>query len=141
MIELLNHVVNQPEVLAEIAPGYERVDLSRFFDHPRNMMCGDERGVLLFAYRGQDVYELHYCFTAQLRGRAALQAVRAALKTVFTRHNAVAICGATPRDNRAARMMNRALGARPIGVSVDIHGRTCINYVLERVRWAKSSAD
>lgn len=141
-IELLNDIANRPEVLDGCAPGYAGLNLAEFFNEPNNIMLGDERGVLLFAYSDRtDSYEMHYLFTHELRGQAALKACRAAIKTVFTRTGAAAIFGATPRENRAARAMNRALGARPIGVSQDSQGRACINYILERATWAISSAD
>lgn len=140
-VELLNWVANRPEVLSELAPAYEHVDLSPFFDNPRNIMCGDERGLVLFAWLRPGVYELHYLFTAALRGQAALRAINTAFKTIFTQTDAIAIVGSTPRENRAARAMNRALKAHPTGVSVDSQGRECINYVLERAKWAISSAE
>lgn len=137
--ELLNWVANRPEVLAGAAPGYEGLDLSAFFDDPRNMMFGDEKGVILFQWCAPGVYEIHYLFTALLRGAAALRVIRAALRVMFTYRDATAIVGATPRENRAARAINRALGARPTGVSVDSQGRDCITYALERSTWAISS--
>ena len=139
--DILNYVVNQPEVLRNVAPGFDSVDISAFLEKPRNVMLGDEHGVLIFGYIGEDVYEMHYLFTSAVRGRDALHFTRAALKYMFTCASAIAIVGQTPRDNRAARVMNRALGARPIGESVDTSGRPCINYMLERKTWAVSSAE
>lgn len=139
-VDTLNHVVNRPEVLAGCAPGYYDVDMTAFFEEPRNVMIGDKRGVVLFAYLGDFTYEMHYLLTDALRGRAAFRLCRKALDTMFTKHHASAICGATPRENRAARAMNRALGAVPVGVSTDSMGRACINYRLERTTWATLSA-
>lgn len=139
-IALLNMVANQPEILPEVAPGYAEVNLAPFFDNPRNIMIGDERGLLLFGHLGNDEYEIHYLLTCHLRGPRALFAIKKALSYMFTYRNASAIRGSTPRENRAARAMNRALGARPIGESTDSAGRACINYLLERATWAISSA-
>lgn len=137
--ELLNWVVNEPTVLAALAPGYSYVDMGSFVDDSRNIMLGNETsGLVLFAFVAPGVYDLHYALT--LRGRDALKAVRMALHDVFTKHHAHVIVGATPRDNRAARAMNRALGARPTGVCTDTLGRACIIYKLERSTWAASSA-
>lgn len=140
-IELLNWVANQPEVLLNMAPGYESVELSKFFRDPKNVMLGDDRGVLLFGHQGSGVYEMHYLFTHALRGRKALLAAKTALKTMFTTYGATKIVGATPRDNQPARVMNRALGGRLTGTSIDGSGRCCLNYELERATWATSSAD
>lgn len=139
--DLLNYVANQPEVISALAPDYLSVDLSPFFRQPRNIMIGTEKGVVLFGWLGDDVYEMHYLLTHELRGCSALLFVKSSLRTMFTSRFASAICGITPRENRAARAMNRALGARPIGVSTDSIGRACINYVLERATWAKLSAE
>lgn len=139
-VELLNFVVNQPEVLQEVAPGYESVDLSQFFTKPENKWFGDDTGVVIFGYRGRDIYEMHYLFSGAAHGQKALRTVQEAFTKMFTEHGAVAIVGATPRDNLPARMMNRALGGRPVGENTDASGRPCIIYKLERKSWATSLA-
>jgi hypothetical protein len=139
-ISLLNFVTNQPEVLPFLAPGHDEVEMSRFFKNPKNVMLGDDRGVVLFGHCGNNIYEMHYLFTHALRGRKALLACRTALKTMFTVYGAEKIVGQTPRDNEAARFMNRALGGVQAGTSVDSQGRACVNYVLERASWATSLA-
>lgn len=138
-IDLLNRIVNQPEVLAAMAPGYLAVNLAGFFDRPGNLMLGDERGVVLFSFLGDGTYKMDYALTSSLRGRNALRAIRTAIAALFTQREAHAITGSTPRENRAARVMNRALGGRPYGVSVDSQGRDCIDYVLERATWVRLS--
>lgn len=136
---LLNRIANAPEVLSHTAPGHLAVDLSSFFNDPRNVMVGDERGVVLFAYQEAGRYEMHYLLTKSLRGKAALHAIKEALRALFTYHHASAITGATPRENLAARAVNRALGGRPYGVCTDSLGRDCICYVLERATWVALS--
>jgi hypothetical protein len=140
-LELLNYLANRPEIIRELAPGYATVDLEGFFDEPRNVMLGDENGVVLFGAVGRGVYQMHYLLTDELRGPAALAFIKSCLREMFTNHGAVAITGQTPRSNRAARAVNRALGGRPIGESTDSHGRPCLNYLLERETWATSLAE
>jgi hypothetical protein len=135
-IALLNLLVNQPEILPYMAPGYLRVDLDNFFDNPGNLVIGDARGVVMFANMGDGNFEVHYMLTSNLRGRERLQRIKEAFTALFTYRDAVAIVGATPRDNHAARMMNRALGGRPIGEKIDSQGRQSIIYILERKTWA-----
>lgn len=137
---LLNAVANDPSVLRHIAPGFHSIDLTPFFADPRNKLFGDSDGLVIFGARGGGEYEMHYLFTRRRRGKAALQQLRYAISMMFTEHSATAICGETPRDNRAARTVNRALGGRPVGVSTDSLGRPSINYRLERASWAASSA-
>lgn len=138
-IALLNLLVNQPEILPYMAPSYWRVDMSGFFDRPGNLIVGDARGVVLFANAGNGLYEVHYMLTSSLRGPAALARIKEAFNALFTYRDATAIVGSTPRENRAARAMNRALGGRPIGESTDTQGRPCTTYILERKTWAASS--
>jgi hypothetical protein len=139
-LKVLNHVANQPEVLRYVAPGCAAIDLTNFFAEPGNVMMGDLDGVLLFGEVMPGVYEMHYLFTEALRGQEALRFVKHCLRIMFTEYGAQCIGGITPRENRAARAMNRALGARPVGEQLDPHGRTCIKYILEREQWAISSA-
>lgn len=139
--ELLNYVANHPDVLRHIAPGYRDVDLSGFFTVAENVMFGDHRGLILFlAHPSDHTYQMHWLLTDAIRGAAALAMAKAAIETMFTQFDACAITGATPRDNLSARRMNRALGGTPVGVSTDSQGRPCIDYRLERKKWATSSA-
>lgn len=134
-LELLNFVANQPEVLPNVAPGVDAVDLSKFFRNPNNRLFGDDRGVVIFGDHGSGIYEMHYLFTDALRGRKALLVSRDAIRIMFTLHGAQAICGAVPRSHMAARVMSRALGFRPVGTATDNSGRACITYLLERASW------
>lgn len=134
-LDLLNYVANRPEVREGIAPGEQILECSAFFSHTRNIMLGDELGVLLFFWQGDDIYEIHYLLTSALRGKAGLEFVKAALRFMFTEWGAVGIYGFTPRENRAARAMNRALGAWPVGEAKDSQGRTFIKYTVERAAY------
>lgn len=136
----INYLANHPHILPEIAPGYAHVDIGHFLSRPGNRAFGNSFGAVLFVSLGGDAYELHYLFTPLLRGREALRIVRAALNYMFTTHGATFICGETPRENRAARAMNRALKARQAGEITDSLDRPCIVYVLERESWAASLA-
>lgn len=122
-----------------MAPGYLRVDMAAFFDKPGNVIFGDERGVVMFSFLGDSTFQMDYALTTSCRGPAALRLIREAMASIFTYHGAHAITGLTPRENRAARAVNRALGGRPYGVSVDNQGRDCIAYRLERFTWATLS--
>lgn len=139
-VALLNSVANQPEVLAAMAPGYQWVDLSSFLANPKSVLIGDEHGVVLFAYIGDGVYEGHYLLTDSIGKVKRWKLMRYALRELFTTHGAWVINGVTPRDNMAARMVNRALGFHPVGTATDTMGRACIKYKLERDKWVASSA-
>lgn len=134
-LALLNYVANVPEVRNSIATNEQVLECSSFFYEERNIMLGDEDGVLLFFWRGNDIYEIHYLLTAARRGKEALEFVKQALRFMFTEWGAAGIYGFTPRENRAARAMNRALGAWPIGEAKDSSGRTFIKYTVEREKY------
>ncbi len=137
-LELLNSVVNEPEVLSAVAPGRQCVDLSMFFDKPGNLIFGNEHGLLAFAYLGDGIYEGHYLFTNTMNRRLAMLLARRALRVLFTRYGASAIVGVTPRGNLGARVVNRALGLQPVGSATDTAGRPCIKYRLEKTQWEAS---
>lgn len=132
---LLNYVANQPEVLRGIAPGFEEIDLSAFFDNPANQMFGNEHGVAIFAHLGDGIYEGHYLFTSTATPQEIVRCCKTAFRELFTKHGAHAINGPTPRGNFMARAMNRALGFVPAGPCVDTARRDCIKYILERDKW------
>lgn len=134
-IKLLNTVANQPEVLSWVAPGFDRVDLSAFFDRPGNLMLGNALGVVLFSNMTEGLYSAHFLFTDRLRGPDALHAIKLAFSSLFTYRDCVAITGLIPRENRASRAMVRALGCRQMGQAIDAAGRACNSYIMERARW------
>lgn len=143
---LLHRLVNRRDILKALAPDYDHVDLSAFFDNPKNIMLGDERGAAIFAHRDADpgVFEGHYLFphiTRLARGKATVLLCRDFLRTMFTVHAAKAIWGYTPIENAAARALSRSLGFAPRGTSLLPSGRPCVVYVLERDTWAKSSGE
>jgi hypothetical protein len=108
------------------------LDYAPFYFKPYTMLIGDQRGVVALDYAGDGIYVWHWVLGPKARGRAGIELGRRAIKEVFTRPWVNAIKGVTPREFRAARVMNRALGARPIGESTDFAGRACIVYLLER---------
>lgn len=144
--QLLNSVMNAPDVLPFVAPGFMVVDGSAFLDQPGCYIFGDDRGLVLFkkvdeGHEGFEggVYEMHYLLTYRMRGAAGMRRIREAIADLFTKVDACAITGATPRDNFSARAVNRALGGRPCGTTIDSLGRDCIIYILERATWAHLS--
>lgn len=140
-LQTINAIANQPEVLRFVAPGCDRVDLAGFFDRPANVAVWDTLGAMLFGAKGDGTYEAHYLFTIGRRGKEALDFAREAFNTMFTTHGATAIFGSIVRDNRAARVMSRALGCIPCGEFIDERGEHRINYIMERGRWATLLAD
>ncbi len=135
---VLTYLASLPGVIEHVAPGYSWVSLDDFLDRSGNFAFGDRRGAVIFAHRGKGVYEMHYLFGPSCRGPFALRRLRAAIAAMFTDHGAAVIVGETPIALRQARAVNRALGGKPTGSSVDTLGRPCITYQLDRAAWAES---
>lgn len=134
----LDRVFSDPWILEKAAPGRERVALSDF--PPGTLVIGEpDTGAGLFIPTGRPgEYYGHYAFTSQLRGPTLVRAARRILGEVFTYYGFVRIIGLTPRDNRAARSINRALGFIPTGRTVlDAQGLTCGVYIMEREQWER----
>lgn len=140
-LHLLHHLANHPDIRSWVAPGRSEVDVMRH-NQPGTWIFGDMAGAVLFdpVNIADGIYEMHYLFTAAVRGKAALTIIRQAVQVMFTEREATVICGAVPREHRASRVMSRALGAQPIGSHTDSFGRACVVYKLERKSWATSSA-
>lgn len=138
----VNELANMPDIAPYLAPAYCNLDLSKFFENPDNICILKARGAMLFG-AVQDgppgFYDTHYLFPRQAAA-INLTAARACVAEMFDRHGARVLCGNTPRENRAARYINRALGSVPMGMGIDSQGRPCIFYVLERATWATLSA-
>ncbi len=132
----LNEVVNDPSVAPYVAPGHSNLDLSEFLGDSANIAYGDHKGAVIFNKLESNAMEMHYLLTNQVRGAAALQFIRQAIGHVFTTTNVAAIVGAVPRANLRARIISRAVGLVAIGSCIDLGGRSCVIYKLDRELWA-----
>lgn len=131
----LNRLANRPGILEHISPGVPEgmaLDLSARALAPETaLIFYDDANAGLFFPHGKRLYEGHYLF-ATLRGKAARVVAQWMCRAVFDYTPAAGIIGQVPRRHRAARVMTRAIGCRPVGESVDCHGRSCITYLMER---------
>ena len=132
----LNRAVNKPEIIPFVAKGYDYVDLSAFVAKPRNVALEQEGGVMIFAEATPNVFEGHYLFPKEVRGKQAQSIARAMISEVFTNHGAHAIYGDISRDNRAACVFTRALGFHVFWKSVDCDAAPRVRYFMTREEWA-----
>lgn len=137
----VNELANHPDIATHLAPLYRNIDLSGFFRNPDNVVLFEGTGAMLFAAVPDGppgFYDTHYLFPRRggAAGESVLDAVRKCISVMFDVHGARVLCGNTPRENRAARYINRALGSVPMGEGTDSQGRPYIFYVLERATWA-----
>jgi len=133
---VINCAVNLPEVLPQVARGYEDFDLTEFVTDKRNVALRAGEAFAIFAHKGAGVYEGHYLFPASVRGPRAKEAARAMICHMFTRVGASAIHGHIPRSHRAARALTYALGFAFVGKSLNVDNEVCAHYVLEKDKWA-----
>jgi hypothetical protein len=130
----LNRLANRPDILSAINPTVAALDLTPLALSPGTVVVfHDEHNAGLFFPFGPGgkLWEGHYLF-ASLRGKPARDFAKQAVRMAFDRTPALAIVGQVPKEHRAARVMSRAIGCRPLGESVDDLGRACIRYILER---------
>lgn len=130
----LNRLANRPNILKNINPTVETIDLTPLALSPGTVIVfKDELNAgLFFPYgAGGKLWEGHYLFDT-LRGREARDFAKIAVQIAFDYTSAAAIIGQVPKEHKAARVMSRAIGCQPLDESVDVLGRACIRYLLER---------
>lgn len=129
----LNRLANRPEILANLHPGADMLDLTPLALAPHTFIAFyDDLNAGLFFPHGRGMqWEGHFLF-ATLRGKAARAMGQWCCSALFDYTPAVAIVGLVPLENKPARIMARAIGCRPVGRSVDVLGRACTRYVMER---------
>lgn len=129
---LLNRIANHADILPNVNPNVESLDLTPLALAPGTVIVfkDDHNAGLFFPYAAT-VWEGHYLFST-LRGREARDFAKQAVRMAFDYSPAAAIIGQVPKAHKAARVMSRAIGCRPLDESVDCLGRACIRYILER---------
>lgn len=129
----LNRLANRPEILQNIYPGAETIDLTALALAPHTFIAFyDDGNAGLFYPHGRALqWEGHFLFTT-LRGKAAAAMGRWCCSALFDYTPAAGIVGQVPVEHKAARVMARAIGCLRVGPSVDALGRSCIRYVMER---------
>lgn len=106
----LNEVVNHPYVRPWVGGGSDALDLSDIVSNPNNLLLMAEGGGLLFVKTDIGIYEVHTQFVPEHRGEKALQAVKDALRFVFTRTDCIEVQTKVPDGNRAALALVKAIG-------------------------------
>ncbi len=129
----LNRLANRPEILTNLHPGADTLDLTPLALAPHTFIAfyDDLNAGLFFPHGRVMQWEGHFLF-ATLRGKAARAMGQWCCSALFDYTPAVAIVGLVPLENKPARIMARAIGCRPVGRSVDVLGRACTRYVMER---------
>lgn len=129
------NLFNHPDIAPAIGPTEARpYDVSSFVADPYFTVVFHtpyDAGVFIPSTKEPFVWEGHFLYTT-LRGRAAVEFSRFACQTLFDATPADAIVGNVPVERKDVRVMAIAIGCRRDGTSVDIQGRSCIRYIMER---------
>src|SRR6185312_16925279 len=107
--ERVNAVVNHPEVRPWVGGGEGPVDLTPLVANPANVLLTGEGGGVLFQCLAPGLYEAHCQFLPEARGPQSIQAVKDALRWLFTSSDAVQIVTKVPAGNKAALGLVRAI--------------------------------
>lgn len=105
----LNEVANHPDVRPWIG-GEKPIDLADLAKDPRNFLLEAQHGGWIFARHEPGTYELHTLFLPQGRGKACLQAWRAAERWIWSSTDAREIVTRVPRHNAGAAFAARLCG-------------------------------
>lgn len=109
--------IHDPEVLREAGRPYPemfaKVDVDAWVANKNNILLQDGEDVCFFTFEYPGVYTGHYFFKA--KGKEVLSKGVEVLRWMFG-HDAKAIRGETPIENRAARLMNRKVGFTSYGI-------------------------
>ncbi|MEN6505019.1 MAG: hypothetical protein ABFD92_10795 [Planctomycetaceae bacterium] len=108
--DLLNHVVNHPEVRPWVGfPWLGRLDLTQAVADPRNVLLMAEGGGFLFIQQEPGIYEVHSQFLPDHRGENVIAAARDAERFMFTRTDCIEIRSKVPHGNVAASAFARKM--------------------------------
>lgn len=95
---------------------YEEVDYQKWLDNHKNVMFTEDGSIGLATYEYKGVYNLHWFFTKEHRGKAALELAHRMLNKFFTEIDCNAFRGLTPIKNRAASYLARQMGCKSYGI-------------------------
>lgn len=105
---LLNAVANSPEV-RPLLGGSGAIDLAPVIADPRNVALVTDLGGFVFIQHEATVYEGHTIFPLG-SGQHVGEAIRAALRWLFTRTDCQEVVTKVAKSNRAAGLMVRQVG-------------------------------
>lgn len=106
--ERINIVANHPAVRPWLG-GQGTLDLTPLVADSRNYLLMNGDGGVLFQFLEPGLYEAHTQFLPSCRGAEAVQAVKDALRWMFTRTDAIEIVSKVPAGNKGALGLVRAI--------------------------------
>jgi hypothetical protein len=128
-----NAIANHPEVKPTISYTEEYADFTPLFEHPDEyvLLHDGEGAAAIFEWSAPGVWQGHSLYLPERRGKEGIQSGREMVAWMFA-NGARMIWGQTPLDNRAARMFNRLIGAKPAGTGTHHVAGPVQFFVIER---------
>lgn len=105
----LNFLVNDPDIRPYCGgDGKSFLDFTPNFE---NLLCFEaDGGAWMLDEEEQDIYECHYFFMPEYRGKYALNFGRTVINIMFSIFGAKELIGRAPVENRLTSFYNTALG-------------------------------
>ena len=114
----INCIINHPEVFRHVSQGaLWPLDVEPLMDG-NNIFIMADGGGFAFIQVEADVYEGHYYFLPEFRGKYAINAAKECLNWLAQRE--ITLIGRTPLKNKSARLFNKLIGMKRVGISDDV---------------------
>ncbi len=116
--EEINCIINHPDVFPHVAYGaLWPLDVEPLMDG-KNIFVMADGGGFAFIHVEDDIYEGHYYFLPEFRGKYAINAAKECLNWLAERE--ITLIGRTPLKNKSARLFNKLIGMKRVGISDDV---------------------
>lgn len=131
---VLNRIANHPEV----KPYFGHAEGPIFFDElaalPNDyaLLCNGEDAGAVFEWTGPGIWQSHYLALPSCRGRLCVAEFRRMIDWMFEHEGARTLWGQTPVGNRAARWVNRQIGAVSHGIRTHHISGPCELFTVDR---------
>ena len=114
----INRIINDPAVYPHVShgAGYP-LDVEPLMGD-KNIFIMAEGGGFAFIHVEGQVYEGHYYFLPEFRGKYAIDTAKECLNWLAER--GIMLIGRTPLDNKSARLFNKLIGMKRVGISNDV---------------------
>lgn len=129
-IELINAVVNHPDVRPFVGPGDDMLDLAPLVARPENWFLLGEYGGFGLIWSAPRVHEIHTFILPAGRGRWAKDAAQELIAFAH-KNDDIMVWTKVPPDQKNVELFTRAAGLKPTGMEVETFDLPYKIYALE----------
>ena len=127
--ELVNSVVNAPEVRPFVGPGADFLDLSDHVSKPENLFLMGEHGGFALVWSAPEAYEVHTFILNGGRGKWARNAAQEAMN-YMAEQGASLLWTKIPDDQPNVAAFAAAMGMKPTGQIIETFGKPYAVYKM-----------